>query len=430
LIISPYFPPSNGADTQRVRMSLGYFGQNGWSAEVITVDPAYSEMQQDLLLLESLPPAAVIRQIPAFSKNWTGKFGLGSLGLRALWHYRQAGDRILAAGGFDLIYFSTTQFAVCALGPRWKKKFGVPFVIDMQDPWHSEYYRGRPRSERPPKYWFSYRLNKYLEAYAMRSVGGLVSVSPAYVDELCSRYSRLGAVPAAVIPFGAFGQDLHIATAHAEEFRKMLDAGTRSLVCIGRGGKDMEPALAVLFGALQKLVAGNAVLRSGIRLYFFGTSYAPAGTGRPSVLPVAQQFGVADMVEETTDRISYYHTLLTLQQADALFIPGSDDPRYTASKIYPYLLTGKPLLAVVHPASPARPVLAEYGVEHLVCFGEGGPAGQVEQFLQHLAGGSLKAPVYAAEAIGKYSAAEMTARQCALFERVLAGDKAQEGGRR
>ena len=44
LIISPYFPPVNAADMQRVRMSLSYFKQYGWDAEVVTVDPRYSEL--------------------------------------------------------------------------------------------------------------------------------------------------------------------------------------------------------------------------------------------------------------------------------------------------------------------------------------------------------------------------------------------------
>ncbi|XHR93523.1 hypothetical protein ACFJIV_24885 [Mucilaginibacter sp. UC70_90] len=55
LIISPYFPPVNAADMQRVRMSLPYFAACGWEAEVVTIDDQYTDMAKDELLLQSLP---------------------------------------------------------------------------------------------------------------------------------------------------------------------------------------------------------------------------------------------------------------------------------------------------------------------------------------------------------------------------------------
>ena len=61
LIISPYFPPSNAADMQRIRMSLPYFGNYGWEAEVVTVDPKFSDMVKDDLLLESVPPNILVK---------------------------------------------------------------------------------------------------------------------------------------------------------------------------------------------------------------------------------------------------------------------------------------------------------------------------------------------------------------------------------
>ena len=41
----------------------------------------------------------------------------------------------------DLIFFSTTQFDAFSLGPTWKRKFGVPYVLDYHDPWVNNYYR-------------------------------------------------------------------------------------------------------------------------------------------------------------------------------------------------------------------------------------------------------------------------------------------------
>jgi len=83
LIISPYFPPVNAADMQRVRMSLSYFTENGWDAEVVMVDERYSDMQWDNLLLQSVPSNIKIHKVKALAKKWTSRFGLGSIALRS-----------------------------------------------------------------------------------------------------------------------------------------------------------------------------------------------------------------------------------------------------------------------------------------------------------------------------------------------------------
>ena len=90
-----------------------------------------------------------IHQVKAFNKKWTSKFGLGSIALRSLWFYRKKVNQLLKKGHFDLIYFSTTQFPVCILGASWKKRFQIPYVIDMQDPWFSDYYENKPKEQRP-----------------------------------------------------------------------------------------------------------------------------------------------------------------------------------------------------------------------------------------------------------------------------------------
>jgi hypothetical protein len=67
LIISPYFPPTNAADMQRVRMSLPFFKEFGWEAEVATVDTRHSYLGKDELLLQSLPGDVKIHTVGAFS---------------------------------------------------------------------------------------------------------------------------------------------------------------------------------------------------------------------------------------------------------------------------------------------------------------------------------------------------------------------------
>jgi len=403
---------------QRVRMSLPYFATCGWDAEVVTIDDKYADLAKDELLLQSLPPGIKIHKVKALSKALTSKVGLGSIAIRSLWYYRKTVNRLLRDNKFDLIYFSTTQFPVCILGAYWKKQFGTPYVIDMQDPWHSDYYINKPKNERPPKYWFAYRLNKYLEPIAIKNADGLISVSAAYIDDLKSRYPVIQNIPAATITFGSFEPDLQIARDNQKLFTSLLDESSINMVYIGRGGKDMHKAISPVFEALQTGLKEGGEQYSKIRLYFIGTSYAPSGQGIATILPLAKQYGIADQVIEITDRISYYQTLFTLQQADALFIPGSDDPKYTASKIFPYVLTKKPVLAVFNAASSAIPIMQQYGVEHVYNYDDV-TSENLFIFFEQLIKGNFQAVEYNAETVKKYSAHEMTLAQCRLFDRII-----------
>ena len=167
-------------------------------------------------------------------------------------------------------------------------------------------------------------------------------------------------------------------------------------------------------------MATNAALFGNIKLYFIGTSYAPAGQGAPTILPLAKQLGLEEQVTEITTRIGYYHTLTTLQQADALFIPGSDDPQYTASKIYPYLLTNKPLLAIFNSQSSAIDILEEFGAEYVYSYDKtDGINAKIECFFKQVIDGSAGTQAYEAAAVKKYSAQIMAKRQCELFNKVI-----------
>ena len=419
LIISPYFPPSNAADMQRVRMSLPFFKQYGWDAEVVMVNEQHSDILKDNLLLQSISPDIKIHKVGAFSKNITSKIGLGSLALRSLWYYLKEVNSLLDKTKYDLIYFSTTQFPVTILGNYWKKKFNIPYIIDIQDPWHSDYYKDKPKGEQPPKYWFSYRLNKYLEPIAMKQLDGIISVSEGYIYDLKTRYPLIKDIPAVTIPFGAFNHDLSIAVKNEKLFKPILQPGFKNIVYIGRGGADMHSALSVAFAAFKSCIQINPDLFRQIRLYFIGTSYAAAGQGKQTILPLAKQFGIEENVIEITDRISYYHTLSILQHADALFIPGSDDPNYTASKIYPYLLTQKTLLALFNSKSPALKVLDEYVAPFAYRYDDDHVQFKIADFFKTVALGETQIQHYDTDAIKKYSAENMTRQQCLLFDTVL-----------
>ncbi len=343
----------------RVRQSVPYLKNYGWNPIVVCVDEKYVEGAKDERLLSSLPANLSIIKIKAFSSIWTRKIGLGALALRSLFFYFFAVNKLIKSKKIDLIYFSTTCFPVLILGNLWRWYYKIPYVIDMQDPWYSTYYIDKPKNERPKKYWFSYYLNKFLEPIAMKSCSGLISVSDSYIKQLHERYPDLRTKVNATITFGAFDKDLEISKNLNISDELLFKPEYKYILYVGRGGFDMQPALTTFFKAFKLGLTEDPVLFNKFRLLFIGTSYAPNGKGVKTILPVADKNGILDYVEENTDRVPYFEGLALLQKASLLFIPGSNDPGYTASKLYPYILTKKPIFGIFHKESSAKSILEE-----------------------------------------------------------------------
>jgi len=420
LIISPHFPPINAADMHRVRQSVAYFEVFGWYPTIVSVNETYVEAEIEPLLLESLPLKLVRIKVKAFSSSWTRKIGLGALALRSLIFYFFEVNKLLKSKKIDLIYFSTTQFPVLILGRYWNWRFGVPYVIDMQDPWYSTYYLDKPKEERPKKYWFSYYLNKWLEPIAMKTCDGLISVSKAYITQLQERYPILKSKPNRVITFGAFNRDMELTSKVKISSHFFPSPNVHYIVYVGRGGHDMQPALTLIFEAFKRGLIENSSSFQKFRFLFVGTSYAPKGKGIKTILPVAEKAGIENYVAEFTDRVHYFEGLALLKKADLLFIPGSDDPAYTASKLYPYILTKKPIMGIFHQESSAISILKETNSANVCtlnddieivfdCF---------QGLLMNILDDSYQNKTNWVE-FEKYSAKEMTRKQVEVFEEVV-----------
>ncbi|MGC1631117.1 MAG: glycosyltransferase [Gelidibacter sp.] len=418
LIISPHFPPVNAADMHRVRQSLPYFKEFGWEPTVLYVAPEHVEMSKDQLLMESLPSDVNLVAVTAYPTTYTRKVGLGNIGLRAFAQLYEAGNKLLREQKFDLVYFSTTVFASMPLGRLWKKKFNVPFIIDMQDPWRNDYYLTVPKEEQPPKFWFAYNLDKYMERFTIPKADGLIAVSQGYIDMLKSRYPEIAAIPAKILTFGAAVKDFEFIESLAIPSSIPLNSNAINFIYIGRGGHDMAKSLKVIFEAFKKGLDTNENFQN-FKFWFIGTSYAPDGQGKQTIKPIAEHFGIGDYVEEVTDRKPYFEVLTLLKKADVILIPGSEDANYTASKLYPNLLAKKPLLCVFHSNSSVVRIVKDLNAGEVVLFDK---EEAIDACLEKMKSIALKLPFEPHTDWDKFepfTARTMTQVQCEFFDQVI-----------
>ncbi len=425
LIVSPHFPPVNAPDHQRVRMSLPYFRENGWDPTVLAVEAGEVEGSQDPLLATTVPADIAVHRVSAYGSRWTRRFGLGNLVYRSWFQLQAEGDRLLCDGDFDLVYFSTTQFVATALGARWLRRYGVPFVVDIQDPWRTDYYE-RAGAPRPPggwKYFFARWQAKRLEARAWRDAAGFISVSESYLAQLRARYPWFAAKPSAVIPFGAPEADFVTArklTDLAPAFAR--EPGCTHIVAVGAVGPIMRAAILRLCKSLRAFRDAEPALAARLRFHFIGTSYAPAAYATPSVAPLAFECGVGDLVTESPARIGYFTALRTLLAADAIVIPGSDDPGYNPSKLAPCFLAEKPVLALAPVGSSFEHTVRTLGFASLVPVPGSAQDSTVSDFLRTVLRDPSSLPATRATALfaSTHTARARTARQCELFSQALA----------
>ncbi|HVO32661.1 MAG TPA: glycosyltransferase [Elusimicrobiota bacterium] len=424
LVISPHFPPVHAPDSERIRMALPYMPEFGWDATVLSVRPDEVEAARDILLARTVPLSIPVHRVRAIPVRWTRAFGAGNLALRSLPFLWQAGSRLLR-GAFDLVFFSTTQYPVTVLGPWWRRRFGIPYVMDFQDPWWSDYY-DRPGAPEPPggrrKYALSQALARGFEGTVVRGASHIVSVSPAYPTLLRRRYPDVSDSRFTALPFGAPARDFDSA-AEWKVTQSIFDPndGLTHWVYVGRGGADMAVALRAMLTAVARARQADPSRWSALRLHFLGTDYAPERAARKTVEPIARECGLAGIVDEQPGRIPYFQAIACLKDAHALLMPGSDDPAYSASKVYSCILARKPLLAVFHERSSVVDVLRATQAGVVITFSDRSDARRLSEDVERQWFGSAcrESPPVDWSAFSVYTAREMTRRLCAVFQKAI-----------
>ena len=410
---------------QRVRLALPYLRGLGWEPVVMAIHPNSVEGGVSDPLLEKTYPADIriirVHGVPSRLTRWAG---IGSLWLRCGRALRLAGEELLRAEAFDLVFFSTTQFGSFNLGPRWKRKFGVPYVLDYQDPWVNDHYT---RTGEPPpggafKYGLTQAIARRREPLAVANAAGIMVVSPAYERDLTARYPALNAQRVQVTPFGSSLNDIELARSHVPA-NPLIDFGDGCchLVYTGRGGADMAVALTLIFRAFKVFKKTQPAEAARLRFHFIGTSYAPPPLGKETIMPVARAEGVAEYVYEHCRRVPYFEALHYLARADAVLAIGSHDPGYSASKIFPCLLARKPLLAVFHQDSPIHGFMRQAGLASYDFGPDGATSKQVEQIAVQwfsIERGN-RPPVFNAEAFKSFTAPSMTVAMATCFDAAM-----------
>lgn len=363
LIVSLSFPPSTMASVHRARHLARYLPAHGWQPRILTIDQRYHKEPADPGLAALVPGHVDVVRIGAIPYRFTRRLGIGDLGLRSMLHVAKALDRQCAAFKPDLVFITGWPFYPMLFANRIAKRFGVPVVLDFQDPWVSA--EGATRGQLS-KGGLAHRLSCALEPLAVRPAAWITSVSDIQNDDMAVRYPWLDKARMTAIPIGGDPEDFDALRAGPPADPTIrLDPTMLNFCYVGTFLPRAGEVVRALFKGAALFRAEHPALAARVRFVFVGTSNQPAGAAVDQsshrVAPIAAEEGVADMVEEHPPRVPFLEALSLQANAHAILMLGSDEPHYTASKIYPGMMSGRPFLSIFHKASSAHRILSQAG---------------------------------------------------------------------
>ncbi len=364
VLVAAEFPPANTAGAHRPRLFAKHLPAFGWTPTVLTIRQQDIEGPVDATLDRLLAPTLdVVRTgaIPVTPVRITG-----DLGLRTFVAHGRRLSAIAAAGQVDaLVLFGPPWFSF-ALGPLIKRRFGIPYIVDYIDPWISDW----TASHRfPSKGWLSHRAAAAIEPRVLRSASHVTAVSPGILSDLRLRYPWLAAGRVTAMPYGAEPDDMAAAARDGivpPDFSAGGDAIT--IAFTGALQPTGRPLMTAVLRAVRELRDAGSPDGRRLRLRAYGTSNLTWGHGRYSVLPIAREVGVDDLVSEMPERIPYLQALAVLDACDIVLVAGSTDAYYHASKLYPAIVSGRPILALCHADSSVRQVVEQTGAGCAITF--------------------------------------------------------------
>lgn len=358
LIVSPHFPPSTLAGVHRARHLLKHLPAYGWRAKVICVDPKFHVERLDPELAELVPADAEIVRVGALPVNVTRLFGIaGDIGLRGLYHIRAALDQEMSTNRPDVVMITGSPYFPMLLAGWIERRWRVPVVLDFQDPWVTPVGKAAPIGT---KAWLTHQLAVTFEPKAIKNADFITSVSDRQNEELANRHSFVDSSRMAGIPIGGDPEDFETVRV-AKGPSLGVDRKTIEFCYVGTALPRSTPLFQCLLKGLAIAQGKKPELASALKVRCVGTSNQPNDAKTFRIEPLARALNLDGAVSEEPARVPFLDALRILAKTHAVLMIGSDEPHYTASKIYPGMMCGRPFLSLFHRASSAHRILSNAG---------------------------------------------------------------------
>lgn len=363
LYIAYYFPPLGGVAAIRSLKMVKYLAEYGIDCTVLCMSPFALKYPKDKSLLKEIPQSTKVYRFPAIDLSWIYKLLYGLRMGKLVKFFSQsifipdqyilsrriaktALDRLLRIEDkLELAVISSGPPSVLFLGLRLKSKYNMRYICDFRDEWTNN--PERINSDYPHR---SQTREMLWEARVLSSTAGMVYLTEQMRSNFLKRYSFLAKRPFRVIPNGFDEADFSRLAVPSKPDRF-------TLLYTGSFYDRRQPDS--LWKAIEDLVQEQKLDPMLFRVRIIGKNNPAFIFG--SYIDSA----LIRSVVQIEGFMTHSSTLSEMQAASALllYIPsGANTESVITGKIFDYIRSYKPILAIVPPNGKAAEIVLKSGL--------------------------------------------------------------------
>jgi glycosyltransferase involved in cell wall biosynthesis len=338
LLVSYYFPPLGGSGVFRPLRLAKYLPRLGWDVTVLTACERVRVLK-DPSLVDEVPSTVRVVRARSFEPR-TLFIACRRLGLRRLvrriepWFMvpddqrgwvpcaAARGLRLLHECPHDAVATTAGPYSAHLVGRALHRDTGTPWVADFRDEWTTNPYL----RDRYPTRWHR-RLNRRLESRVLREADRVTCVSRPWLEALRGVVPDVDGRKFVVLPNGYDAEHFADGPARPPDRFRVVYTGTFY------GHRSPESFLE----GVRRAVAAGRIPRDDLQIVFMGHGDAGRRTD-PSL----------DGVLREVAHRPYFESLDLMRDAALLLlvVPPEGGAGNHTGKLFPYLASGRPILAL------------------------------------------------------------------------------------
>ncbi len=378
LIITYYWPPSGGSGVQRWLKFAKYLPEAGWEPVIFTPENPDFDLQDETLLKEISPDLEVIRfpiwepyqlfaKVKKKGKSHPGRIleqpKKGLLEKIAIWLRAnllvpdprvfwvkpsvQFLSQLLKEGQFQAIITTGPPLSLHLIVQQLKQKHGVPWLADFRDPWSQWEFL-----DTLPMLPFIRRRHESLERKVLQQADGVVTISPTFQRDL----EKLSGRKIDLITNGYDPADI------PQDFAPRLKAVNQ---------------LHLIYTGIIDAIRNPLPLMQALKAEFEAAGEEVSWTFVGKVSEQVQQQVQADSWLQSHIHFAGYvphqQVFDFYAKADALVLILTDTKNAKGNipgKLFEYLATGLPVLALGDPQGDSSEILSQAGAGAVLSHGD------------------------------------------------------------
>ena len=370
LLITYYFPPAGGPGVQRIMSWVRHFPSCGWEPVVLTVEGG-SYPNRDEASVAQIPPDLKVFRAPTWEPfalynrlrgrpaddtvpvgyvakeeasgflAYCAKFIRANVFIpdaRVGW-VRPAvrvAKEVISTEKPDVILTSGPPHSVHLIGRKLARNTGIPWVADFRDPWTQIYY-----NEQLPRTGLARRIDFRLEQSCVQEATRVVTIDRVFRDT-----------------FGPHAAEADLVSNGFEEndFRGDIPPVSDRFEMVFTGNLSELHPTGPFIQALHEAVQQNSALAADCSLVFVGNV-------APRTRAELQKAGLEQYVKYT-GFLPHADAVKAIRRATIPLFIGQEG--VASAKIFEYLATGRPVLALAPVGGQVDQLLTNAGLDRCV----------------------------------------------------------------